>query len=209
MKSLKYIFFLILTLFIGASIYVATLDGNFDIKQTRTLKVPVEVVFNNLNDYKNWEHWNPWFELDSTIVASYPEITSGVGASYTWSGKEGLGSVKTISLITNKEIIQEIDFGSDSKPEVYWEFEKVIDGTEVTWGMRGKNTFGEKTYWLTNGGIEKNMIPMYQRGLELLELQLQKEMDIHSIDYKGIVGHGGGYYLYQTVACKIEVAQKK
>jgi effector-binding domain-containing protein len=209
MKPLKYIFFLALTFFIGASIYVATLDGNYDVKQTRTMKVPVDVVFNNVNDYKNWEYWGPWFELDSTMVASYPEITSGVGASYTWTGKEGLGSLKTISLIPNKKIIQEIDFGSGSKPEVYWELKKLKNSTEVTWGIRGENTFGEKIYWLINGGIEKNMTPMYQRGLELLAQQLQKEMDAHSTDYKGIVDHGGGFYLYQTVACKNEIAPKK
>lgn len=209
MKSLKYIFFLVLTLFIGTSIYVATLDGNFDVKQTRFMKAPVEVAFNNVNDFKNWEYWSPWIELDSTIVVSYPEITSGVGASFTWSGKEGLGSLKTISTITNKEIIQQIDFGSDSKPKVYWEFKKVKEGTEVTWEIKGTNTFREKIYWLINGGIEKKTTPIYKRGLELLAQQLQKEMDIHSIDYKGIVYYGGGYYLYQTIACKNEVAAKK
>ena len=43
---------------------------------------------------------------------------------------------------------------------------------------------------------------MFQRGLELLEQQLQKEMDKHSTEYKGVVDHGGGYYLYQTVSCR-------
>jgi len=209
MKPFKYFFFLALSLFIGGSIYISTLDGNFDIKQTKTLKAPVEVVFNNINDFKNWEHWGPWFEQDSTIVTSYPENTSGIGASFTWSGKKGLGSIKTISLIKYKEIIQEIDFDTYSKQEVYWEFESVKDGTEVTWGIRGTNTFGEKLYWLINGGIEKKMTPLYKRGLELLAQQLQKQMDKHSTNYKGIVDYGGGYYLYQTIACRKELATKK
>jgi len=166
------------------------------------MKVPLKMVFNNVNDYKNWQDWGPWYELDSTIVASYPEITSGIDASYSWTGKDGDGSMKTISFIPNKEIIQQIDFGSDTKPEVYWDFEKVEDGTQVTWGMRGENTFGEKIYWLTNGGIEQNMAPMYQRGLELLEKQLLLEMDKHSTTYIGEVDHGGGFYLYQTTTCR-------
>jgi DNA gyrase inhibitor GyrI len=203
MKLLKYLFFLILILIIGGSIYLVTLNGSYDIKQTKTIKAPVEVVFNEINDYKNWQHWSPWLEMDSTIVATYPEITSGVNASYSWTGKEGGGSMKTISLIPNKEIIQQIDFGTGSTPEVYWNFKKVDDGSEVTWGMRGKNTFTEKAYWLTQGGIEKNIKPMYIRGLDLLDTYITKEIDKHSIVSKGVVDYGGGYYLYLTTSCKI------
>jgi len=209
MKSLKYIFFLVLILIIGTSIYIATLDGNYDIKQSRTMEVPLKMAFNNVNDFKNWENWGPWYEMDATIVASFPEITSGVGSSYTWTGKDGNGSMKTLSLIPNKEIIQQIDFGSDSTPEVYWNFEKVDGGTNVTWGMRGENTFGEKAYWLVQNGIEKNMAPMYKRGLELLEQHLIKEMDKHSIEFKGVVDYGGGYYLYQTTSCRNEEVSEK
>lgn len=189
--------------------YVATLDSNFDIKQTRTIKVPAEVVFNNINDFKNWENWNPWYELDSTIVLSLSEITSGIGASYAWSGKEGHVSMKTKSLIPNQEIIQQIDFNSDTSREMYWNINKANGKTEVTWGMRGKNSFGEKIRWLINGGIKKNMEPILKRGLELLEQQLHKDMEVHSIDYKGAIYYGGGYYLYQTIACKNENAPEK
>jgi len=209
MKLLKYLFFLILIFIIGGSIYLATLNGSYDVKQTRTIKAPVEVVFNEINDYKNWQHWGPWYEMDSTIIATYPEITSGVNASYSWTGKEGDGSMKTISLVPNKELIQQIDFETGSTPEVYWNLKKVEDGTEVTWGMRGKNTFKEKAYWLTQGGIEKNIKPMYTRGLELLDTYITKEMDKHSIESKGIVDYGGGYYLYQTTSSKFTEIDKK
>ena len=73
------------------------------------------------------------------------------------------------TLVPNKEIIQQIDFGTGTTPEVYWEINSTDNGNEVTWGMRGESSFSEKAYWLTQGGIEKNMLPMYKRGLELLE----------------------------------------
>jgi effector-binding domain-containing protein len=208
MKFFKYIFFLILIGIIGGSVYIATLDGSFDIHESKTMKVPLSVVYKNINDFKNWENWGPWYELDSTIIATYPEKTSGIGASYSWTGKEGNGSMKTLAAVQNKEIIQQIDFGSGTTPEVYWNFNSTKDSTEVTWGMRGKSSFSEKIYWLINGGIEKNMQPMYKRGLELLELQLVKEMDKHSVTYKNEVDYGGGYYLYQTISCKSEDVPK-
>tara|TARA_R110001583_G_scaffold193815_1_gene363167 strand:+ start:8212 stop:9222 length:1011 start_codon:yes stop_codon:yes gene_type:complete len=209
MKVLKYIFILSLILVIGISIYIATLNGNYDVKQSRIIKAPIEVVFNEVNDYKNWKNWGPWYELDPTIVASFPEVTSGVGATYTWTGADGNGSMKTISLIPNKEIIQQIDFGTGSTPEVYWNFNKVNDSTEITWGMRGESGFTEKAYWLTQGGIEKSMKPMYERGLQLLEQHILKELEKYTINIKGVVDYGGGYYLYQTTSCKIDAIEHK
>ncbi|WP_298368434.1 GyrI-like domain-containing protein [uncultured Lutibacter sp.] len=209
MKALKYILLLVLILIIGCSIYIATLNGEYDIQSKKTIKAPSEVIFNNINDFKNWKDWGPWYEMDSTIVASYPEITSGEGASYSWTGKDGAGSMKTLSLIPNKELIQEIQFSQGSPSEVYWDITRTDYGNEVTWGMKGKSTFGEKIYWLTQGGIEKNLKPMFDRGLELLDAHLLKEMDKHSFDFKGAVDHGGGYYLYQTTSCKIEQSDKK
>jgi effector-binding domain-containing protein len=117
--------------------------------------------------------------------------------------------MKTISLEENKELIQQIDFGTGNTSEIYWELNQVSDSTEVVWGMRGEHTFSEKAYWLTKGGIEKNLQPMFQRGLELLEQELVKEMDIHSTEFIGIVDHGGSYYLYQTVSCKNENAAEQ
>jgi len=209
MKSLKYIFFFILILIIGTSIYIATLDGSYNIKQSRTMEVPLTMAFKNVNDFKNWENWGPWHELDSTIVSSISEISSGVGSSYTWTGKDGNASLRTISTFPNKEIIQQIDFDTDSTSEVYWTFEKAEDSTKITWGMKGKNSFGEKAYWLINGEKEKNIVTLHKRGLELLEQHLKKEMDKHSTEYKGVVDYGGGYYLYQTVSCRTKEASKK
>ncbi len=209
MKFLKYFILFLLIVSIGSAIYIATLNGKYEIKSSRVIKAPAALIFENINNLKNWQHWGPWYEIDPTIVASYPEITSGVGASYSWTGKDGTGSIKTVSLVPNKGLIQQIDFGTGSTPEVYWDITETELGNKVTWGMRGESSFTEKAYWLTQGGIEKNMIPMYKRGLELLEQHIFSEMNKHSFKIIGEVDYGGGFYMYQSTSCKIEDVNKK
>ena len=55
MKILKYLFFLLLIIIIGSAIYFGTKDGSYDIQDTMVINAPPEVVFNKVNDYKNWE----------------------------------------------------------------------------------------------------------------------------------------------------------
>ncbi|MBK5210649.1 MAG: effector binding domain-containing protein, partial [Flavobacteriaceae bacterium] len=154
-------------------------------------------------------NWNPWFEEDPTMVTTYADTTSGVGASYSWKGKKTSGTMKTISLVPNKEIIHKINFGKSSSPEIYWKFNEGDLGTEVVWGIRGENSFTEKFYWWFKGGVEKNTVPIYDRGLELLEQHILKELEKHSFETKGAVDYGGTFYLYQTTSCKIEDIDKK
>lgn len=209
MKAVKYFFFLLLAAIIAIAIYGAVLESDYDTSRSRIIKAPAEVVFDNVNDFKTWENWSPWLEEDPTMVTSTPDTASGVGASYNWKGKDGIGSLKTISITPNAEIIQQINFGKGHIAEVYWNFTEVDQGTEVTWGMRGKKSFGEKFYWLFKGGVGKNLIPMYDRGLELLAQHVLKELEKHSIETKGVVDYGGGYYLYQTTSCKIKEIEQK
>ena len=209
LKYLKYFIFFLLAAVIVLAIYGAILESKYDINRSRIIKAPAEVVFEQVNEFKNWENWSPWFETDPTMVTSYPDTTSGIGASYSWKGKSGSGFMKTVSLIPNKEIVYQINFGKSSTPEVYWKFNEGDLGTEVVWGMRGENSFTEKFYWLFKGGIEKNTIPVYDRGLELLEKHILTELEKHSIETKGAVDYGGGFYLYQTISCQIQEIEQK
>ncbi|MGB5382673.1 MAG: AraC family transcriptional regulator, partial [Lutimonas sp.] len=72
MKILKYLLLLILILIVIGAIYLATLDGKYDVSRSRVINAEPELVFNELNDYKNWEAWGPWYEQDSTIQETYP-----------------------------------------------------------------------------------------------------------------------------------------
>ena len=55
MKILKYLFFLLLIVIIGAAVYFGTKDGKFNVAATKTIEAPVDLIFEQVNDYKNWQ----------------------------------------------------------------------------------------------------------------------------------------------------------
>ena len=204
MKILKYIFFLLLALIIIGSIYLATLDGSYDVKRSRVVHAHPKVVFNDLNDYKNWAAWGPWYEEDSTLVATYSDNTIGEGGSYFWTGKDGGGTMNTLKVEKSKSLDQEIIFKTpfgDMKSDVYWTLEKVKGGTNLTWGMKGEMGFFSR--WMASS-MEDNIGPMEERGLELFDENIQKKTKVYSIKTNGVVDYSGGFYLYTTTSCKID-----
>ncbi|PKP25341.1 MAG: AraC family transcriptional regulator [Bacteroidetes bacterium HGW-Bacteroidetes-2] len=215
MKILKYLFFLILILFIGVAVYFGTQDGNFAVSETKTIDAPVEVVFQNINDYRNWETWGSWME-DETIKINYPESTSGEGASYSWkSKKDGEGAMQTLSIIPNTSLQQKIIFNGTLEDEGYpvvWSLEPIENGskTKVTWSMQGTLGLFEKIYFATqNINLEEEISEMYAKSLENLNSVLLQKMDVYSISVDGITGYSGGYYLYNTTAAKqTEISEK-
>ncbi|MEN8123509.1 MAG: GyrI-like domain-containing protein [Bacteroidota bacterium] len=210
MKILKYIFFLLLIFIVIGAIYLATLDGEYEVKRSRIIKAEPTVVYNEINDYKNWKDWGPWYEEDPSIVATYDANTIGEGGSYSWTSKEGEGSMKTINVDKPKRIDQEIIFKvpvfGEMRSEIYWIFEKVEEGTNVTWGMKGELDFFTR---FMASGMEAQMGPMEERGLELLDQNIQKDIKIYSIKSNGVVDYSGGYYLYTTTSCKIDEKSDK
>ena len=144
------------------------------------------MVFNQINDFKNWENWGPWKEEDPTMTITYPEKTSGIGANYSWEGAEGPGYMETVATTQNKSIDQKISFGGMEPNDVYWEFNEVEDGTEVTWGMKhDKMNFMFKAFAASQGGMEKNLGEMFDKGLNKLDKIVTEEYNkIPKVEYK-------------------------
>lgn len=184
MKVLKYIFILLLII-VGLFLIYAFLQPNsYDIKRERVIEAPASAIFNNLNDYKNWQDWGPWMEQDTTIVATYPEQTSGVGASYSWTSKDGPGKMKTLSLEPNKTLVQELQFADYEPTTVYWDLEETNNkSTKVTWGMKSdKNPFIFKLFAAMSGGMNNMLGPMEERGLERLDSVIQADLKVKAIE---------------------------
>lgn len=203
MRFLKYLLLLILVVLVAASIYLASLDGAYDVKRSRLIKADPEVVFNDLNDYRNWADWGPWYEEDSTIAVTYSDNTVGKGASYSWTSKDGEGEMRTLLTQPYERIDSEILFKTpfgDMASDIYWILKEADDGTELTWGMKGEMPF--LTRFMASN-IEEQMGPMEERGLELFDENLQRKLKVHSIEGQGVVDYSGGFYLYVSASSRI------
>ena len=143
MKTAKIIIIVLLIIFIGSCGYVAVQPNSYDINRTRVINAPAELLFNNINDFKNWESWSPWVEKDASIQITYPEQTSGVDGAYSWTSDDGVGSMKNLMVSPYDSISQEMQFDNFPPSNVYWQFEKVDTGTKVTWGMKSN----DMRYW--------------------------------------------------------------
>lgn len=206
MKALKYIFLLLLLIFVAGSIYIATLENDYHVKRTKIINAPAEVVFNKINDYTDWPEWSPWLGQDPKAEVTLGNVTSGVGASYAWVGKKsGEGNMETLS-VTKDSISQKVDFikPKQSTSTMFWKINETENGTEITWGTKGKLDFMSKATMAFKGGMEKQIGKDYEIGLVKLDSVIQADMQEYSITVNGITTRGGGYYLYQTTSSKIE-----
>ena len=138
MKIIKRILLLLLVLVVGFLIYAAIQPSAYEISRTKTLKAPVEVVYNNVSDFKNWEEWLPWKEQDPTMKINYDAQTKGVGASYSWESEQGPGSMKMVETVPNESIANELDFGEMGSSKSTWKFNPVDGGYRSYLGHEGR-----------------------------------------------------------------------
>lgn len=206
MKAFKYILFLLLIAIIGTAIYVAVQPNSFEVTRTRTIKAPAPVIYNNVIDFKNWEAWSPWVEREPSTVITLSEQTNGIGGSYSWTDKDGAGTMKTTETIPNISIKQSMQFAEFPASHVSWNFKANEDGsTDATWTISGEDLpFGFKAYTAFTGGMENEIGPDFERGLEKLDSVVQARMKVYSVKVNGITQHSGGFYLYNSTSCKID-----
>jgi effector-binding domain-containing protein len=203
MRILKILIIAFLLFVILGALYISTLKSSYLIHSSTTINAPISMVYNEVSNLRNWENWGPWFKDDKTVALSFPNLAKGKNAELLWTGKNGSGSIKTLSEILNKEIVQLFTFDNNTA-NMIWSFTPNHNNTAITWTVNGTKSFSEKIYWLLKGGVENNIKLNLKGGLEQLNNELVLKMEKHSLEIKGIVDYGGGYYLYQTTHSNLE-----
>jgi effector-binding domain-containing protein len=201
MRILKYIFLLLFLILIGLTVFVATQKATYDVTRSKVIKNPRPVVFNYINDYRNWETFASWIQNDESIKFNYPELTIGKGASCNWTNDSGSGTIKTLFAKENDSLVQNMT-QNDEKSEIYWKFKDTIGGTKVTWRSKGKLDFKSKVLAFFQGGVNSVVADSYEKSLENLNKTLDYEINTFKIKVNGIVNRPEGYYLKQYMHCK-------
>lgn len=201
MRILKYIFLLLILILIGLTVFVSTQNANYDVTRSKVIKNPRAVVFNYINDYRNWETFASWIQNDSSMKFTYPELTMGKGAACSWTSDSNEGTLNTYFVKENDSLAQRMVQNEESST-IFWKFKDTVGGTKVTWRSKGKLDFKSKVLAFFKGGINSVIGDTYEKSLENLNKNLDYEINTYKIKVNGIVTRTGGFYLKQFMHCQ-------
>lgn len=155
----------------GLAVVVSTQHEDFTVTRMTSVKAAPDAVFNQINDFHNWDKWSPWAKLDPSMKATYSGAPAGVGSSYAWAGNDevGEGKMTIVESRPNENVKIDLDFIKPFAAKNVTEFSLKPDGgtTEVTWTMSGKKNFATKAFCLVmdmdkmiGGDFEKGLAQM-------------------------------------------------
>ncbi len=129
-------------LFLVAIILLSFLfPGTIRVKRSIEVNAPMDRVFDQVNDLRNWEKWSPWKRKDPTMVMTFSNPPVGQNAFYKWESADkrmGKGTL-TLSKVTNfEEIVTAIDMEDHGKSTATFQFTHKGDAILVTWSMEQK-----------------------------------------------------------------------
>ena len=173
MKILKNILVASLVLVALAFMIGLFLPSNYHLERSITIHAPASTVFEEVNNFRRWDHWSPWKGIDPNTIIRCEGPESGVGSRMLWASenpKVGKGSQETIACIPNKRITTRLKFeGWDGITMASWKFEEQAgDMTRVTWtndSQVGKNIFYKYLSMIVNTQLGKD----YENGLQQLK----------------------------------------
>ncbi|MBX2841356.1 MAG: SRPBCC family protein [Flammeovirgaceae bacterium] len=168
MKVLKIIGIILASLVLLFVIIGFALPKDYGMERSIKIDAPVSQVYAQVNDFKNWENWSPFYKADPTMKLSYGSVTAGTGATYSWESEDsGEGEQSITACETNKSIDTYLDFKEQGEAYGHWDFEEKGNVTLVTWSFRGEaDGLMEKWMGVLMGAF---LGPIFEDGLNRLK----------------------------------------
>jgi ribosome-associated toxin RatA of RatAB toxin-antitoxin module len=156
----------LLILVVGIIIVSRFQPDTYTVERTGLIAAPPSAVFAQINDFHNWEKFNPWDDLDSNMVHTYDGPQSGVGAKFHWSGENaGEGNMTIVESMPDDHLKVDMEFIEPFAGKAVTAFKLVPDGeaTKLTWSMTGENNFFSKIMSLFMS-MDKMIGSQYEKG---------------------------------------------
>ena len=115
------------------------LPNDYRVERSIHIDAPIQIIFDQVNNLKNWDAWSPWIANDSSIQNTHSGPESGVGAKVVWeSERSGSGSQTITRSEPPNKIETALAFGDMDTATSDFVFTQSGSGTQVTWGMSGE-----------------------------------------------------------------------
>jgi len=153
-------------------VVVALRPADFRVTRSATIAAPPATVFEQVNDFHEWDAWSPWAKLDPACRNTFAGAPAGEGAIFAWAGNKQVGEGRmTLTESRPFDLIRiKLEFLKPFRATNMAEFAFQSEGnqTVVTWSMFGKNNFLTKAIGLfMNCG--KIIGGQFERGLAQLK----------------------------------------
>jgi len=149
-------------------VVVALQPSSFRIERSATIAAPPAAVFAQVNDFHNWEAWNPWQKVDPGVKNTYSGAPAGPGATFAWQGNKdvGEGRMTIVESHPNDLVKIRLEFLKPFAATNTADFTFVPAGnqTRVTWAMFGDNSFMAKAMGLIMN-MDKMVGGQFEKGL--------------------------------------------
>jgi uncharacterized membrane protein len=130
---------LAIALLVIAAIGLIFFSSRIHVERSITINQKQDVLFNYVNDLRNWNNWTPWYQLDTMAKFTYEGPQSGTGAIIRWDSNNkdvGKGSIIIFESKPDSLIRQHLNFMEQKDTaHSYFRFEPVTGGTLVKWGF--------------------------------------------------------------------------
>jgi uncharacterized protein YndB with AHSA1/START domain len=167
-----YLLLAVLVLATLVVIYAKTKPDTFRIERSIVIKAPAAKVFALLPDFREWEKWSPWEDLDPTMTKKYEGPTGNSGPSYSWEGnkKVGSGRMELMEADEAKRVKIKLDFFRPFKAQNLTEItlSESNGSTRVHWAMSGASPLMSKIMGLFMD-IDKMVGKDFEKGLNRIK----------------------------------------
>lgn len=147
------------------------------VSRTRTITINADRarIHALVANLEKWPDWTPWQEADPTVKTTLGALHTGVGASQTWTGKDGEGELTFTQCDPSTGIAYDMSFinGTKKMPmKSAMLYRANGAATDVTWNFEGDMDIPVFGGWLVlfMGG---SMDDMFDKGLQKLKAQAE------------------------------------
>ena len=84
MKAIKKIIIVLVALVALVVVVSLFLPSEVTVTRTAEINTPADVVFGQVNDFKNWVNWDPWQAKDPDMVGTYSGPETGTDSKRCW-----------------------------------------------------------------------------------------------------------------------------
>jgi len=125
--------------------YAASRPVEFHVERSATLPASPAARYEQVNDHRKFDVWNPSLKLDPNVKNVYGGPVSGVGATCSWDGNSDIGA-GSATIVESKpgELVRmrmEWKRPMEGTSTVDFTFRPVGDKTGVTWAMYDRKNF--------------------------------------------------------------------